>query len=177
MKLGYCLPSFTLKHRAEQGLFWGYASTHTIDHVQDQILPGAFTQTLHHWKSHKGRFPHIYWEHDPEEVIGWCKELREDGVGLHIEGKLLMDLPKAQEAYALLPTGRNGLSIGFYALDVEKKQDIRQIRKVALHEVSLVQKPCNVQARIHGYKSASTFPSQESILCCLSRLKKNLTQL
>jgi HK97 family phage prohead protease len=158
--------NLVLKSLEQEGLFRGYASTYDIDQSKDQILPGAFSRTLKQWKNKKGRYPHLYWEHDFEEIIGLCHELKEDSCGLYIEGKLLLEIPKAQEVYAHLQKGYDGLSIGFFPVHCNTKGNIRQIAELDLKEISFVHNPCNTQATIHEYKN--------NILHLLKNLKKKI---
>lgn len=151
-----------------KGTFWGYASTYTLDQGNDQILPGAFSATLAQWKQEKNRYPHLYWDHDFEEVIGICQEMREDEHGLYVKGKLLLDIPKAVEAYLYLEQGINGLSIGFYPVRFITKNGIRYIAELTLKEVSFVDAPCNPEAEIYEYK-------KDDLRQALARLKKTLT--
>ncbi len=169
----YSAPSFVIKTLEDQGHFSGYASTHTVDQVRDRVLPGAFSKTLSQWKSKKGRFPHIYWEHDADEIIGVCKHMKEDDHGLYVQGKLLMDLPKAQQAYSSLQRGINGLSIGFFALKSFSQGGIRHIKEADLKEVSFVQNPCNDQARVHEYKSEHSC-NNDDLMAHIERLKQTL---
>lgn len=158
----------TLKKLNEEGVFWGYASTHDVDRSGDQILPGAFTKTLANWKQQRGRFPHLYWEHDLEEVIGLCQELKEDKNGLYIKGKLLVEIPQARYVYHLLQEGLDGLSIGFFTVRSEYTAGIRKISEVDLREVSLVSNPCNQEALIYEYKTT------HEMTLALHRLKQAL---
>ena len=169
----YSTPSFVIKNLEGQGEFSGYASTHQVDHADDRILAGAFSKTLARWTSKKGRFPHIYWEHDKEEIIAVCKHLQEDEHGLYVQGKLLMDLPKAQQAYTSLQRGINGLSIGFFVMKAFSNNGIRTIQEAELKEISFVQRPCNDSARIHEYKSDIPYKDRE-IVAHIERLKHTL---
>jgi HK97 family phage prohead protease len=169
----YSRPSFVVKHLEDQGEFSGYASTHHVDHADDLILPGAFSKTLAKWTSKKGRFPHIYWEHDTEEIIAVCKDMHEDKHGLYVQGKLLMDIPKAQQAYTSLQRGINGLSIGFFVMKSFSKNGVRTIQEAELKEVSFVHTPCNDRARIHEYKSELS-PNDLDLIAHIARLKSTL---
>lgn len=169
----YRSPSFVLKTLQDQGQFSGYASTHAIDHSNDRILPGAFSKTLDQWTCQRGRFPHIHFEHDAEEIIGLCKRLQEDDHGLYVQGKLLLDLPKAQQAYFLLQRGLNGLSIGFFVLKAFSKGGVRHIQELILKEVSFVKDPCNAEARVHEYKSGP-FYHDPTLMAHIERLKRTL---
>ncbi|WP_165780837.1 HK97 family phage prohead protease [Holospora curviuscula] len=139
-----------------QGIFSGYASTYTPDAVGDQMVPGAFQKTLWAWKKKKKRFPHVYWEHDIEEPIGVCLQLKEDEKGLFIQGKLLQDFPKTKEALQSIQWGRRGLSIGFFVQGCHFNGGTRCITEVLLKEISLVKFPCNSDAVVEEIKSISS---------------------
>jgi HK97 family phage prohead protease len=161
-----------LKTLEPKGVFWGYASTQTLDQSGDQILPGAFSKTLKAWQVTKNRFPHLLWEHDAQEFIGVCLELREDPKGLYIKGKLLVDeIQKAQDAYTLLHHGIKGLSIGFRIRSAKKEASkIRKILDLDLVEISFVQNPCNPEAVIHEFKTQDERNSDLVILDHLTTL-------
>ena len=147
------VPVFLFDDPKEKGLFSGYASTYCVDLYGDKIEKGAFKSTIQEWES-KGRFPHIYWEHDIEDVIGMCLDMREDDKGLFIRGKLLLDIPRAKEVYKSLSCGVRGLSIGFVPTKSFLKKGVRHIQGLCLKEVSLVKRPCNTEAKICEYKAA-----------------------
>lgn len=159
---------WTIKSLEKAGEFWGYASTRAVDQASDQILTGAFGRTIADWQMKKGRFPHIFWQHDMEEFIGVCQKLEEDKHGLLVKGKLLMDIPKAKYAYELLQRGMDGLSIGFFTTKSEMKSGVRQISELALKEISFVDNPCNREATIYEYKI------NDHVLKAIKRLKKTL---
>lgn len=131
----------------ENGLFSGYASIFNIrDLHNDVILPGAFNV--------QGTLP-LLWQHKPEEPIGVINTIREDKRGLFVEGKLLLDVQRAKEAYTLLKSGvTNGLSIGFKVDDytIDPQTGVRNIHRVALFEISLVTFPANPEAQITSVK-------------------------
>ncbi|ETZ06876.1 putative prohead protease [Holospora obtusa F1] len=156
-----------------QGIFSGYASTYIKDNAGDKIMPGAFQKTLWNWKTKKHRFPHIYWEHDIEEPIGICLKLKEDEKGLFLEGKFLQDFPKAKEAMKSIQQGKRGLSIGFFVQKCLFDQGTRCITELLLKEISLVQFPCNENARIEEIKSSSIsyIKAVENIQCYLHHLR------
>ncbi|ETZ04632.1 MULTISPECIES: HK97 family phage prohead protease [Holospora] len=143
-----------------QGLFSGYASTYIKDAAGDQIIPGAFQKTLWTWKTKKRRFPHIYWEHDMEEPIGVCLELKEDSKGLFLRGKLIQDFLKTKEVIQSICQEKRGISIGFFVQKSYFIQNTRKITEIFLKEISLVQFPCNAGARVEEIKSASPLSCQ-----------------
>jgi HK97 family phage prohead protease len=147
--------------------FKGYGAVFgNVDAYGDVISPGAFADTLA--ASHKtGQWPalllqHGGWGMGSEDMtpIGIWTELSEDGHGLKVEGKLA-DTPRGREAYALLKMDPrpaiNGLSIGYIAKEFSQRskpeEPRRTLKKVDLHEVSLVTFPANGKARITGVKS------------------------
>jgi uncharacterized protein len=130
------------------GRFAGYASVFdVVDNQKDIILRGAFAETL------KGRVGDIkmLWQHQQDEPIGIFKKIFEDASGLYVEGKLLLDVARAKEAYALLKEGAiGGLSIGYSPTQyrLHEKTGTRLISTVELWEISLVTFPANEAAKI-----------------------------
>ena len=174
----YYSSRFVIKNLSEdgEGTFSGYASTSHKDYANDVILPGAFAQTLAQWNQ-EGCFPPVCWEHHPYKFIGICQELKEDERGLHIRGKLLLDVPKARKAYSRLQQGINGLSIGFFPEHTFTQKGLRHIAKLSLKEISFVDNPCNPEAKIYEYKNAHHFHDEDQDVdwvSALARLRKTL---
>src|SRR2546423_578518 len=72
---------------------------------------GAFARTP---KSRGLRRIPMLFQHDPAEPIGVWFELTEDFRGLRARGKLIPEVARARELYALVTSGAvDGLSIGF----------------------------------------------------------------
>lgn len=146
----------SLKSLDEEGVFAGYASVfNVVDSQRDMILPGAFAGTL---GGRKGEVK-LLWQHDMREPIGVIEELREDGNGLYVKGRLLLEIGRAREAYALLKRGViSGLSIGYspvkYRLDAGS--GVRLLAAVELWEISLVTFPANEAARVTVVKQAGS---------------------
>lgn len=94
----------------------------------------------------------MLWQHHEEEIIGVWNRIEEDNKGLYVEGKLLLDIPKAREAQTLLrERALDGLSIGYRvkeALCGREKGAVRLLTEVDLLEISLVTFPANGGARI-----------------------------
>lgn len=105
--------AFALQVKAlgADGTFAGYASVFDIvDNQKDIMIKGAFSATL---KQGAGAVK-LLWQHQQDEPIGVFERMFEDSVGLYVEGRLLLDVQKANEAYALLKAGAvSGLSIGY----------------------------------------------------------------
>jgi hypothetical protein len=88
--------------------------------------------------------------------------MREDAVGLHVEGKLALKTGRGQEAHELLKMGAlSGLSIGFVTREdiYDKVTGIRTLKKVDLWEVSLVTFPANDAARVSAVKTIESISS------------------
>ncbi len=144
-----------IKSLGVDGSFEGYASTYQVDSERDQIVPGAFRHTLSHWKQ-RNRWPLLLWQHHLDQPIGLWTHLEEDSQGLKAQGVLLMDLPMAKTAYALIKAGAlDGLSIGFRLVTARvcPQTRVRKIYQVDLVEVSLVSLPANEGARVRLHQA------------------------
>lgn len=140
---------------SDPGTIEGYASVfHTLDAHHDRILKGAFKNTLLEWKK-TNKMPKMLWQHKHDKPIGRWISINEDDVGLYVKGQLLLDLPKAYQAYTLIKAGiLENFSIGFIPEKVIDRPKIRErwIYHVKLLEISLVTFPANADARISAYK-------------------------
>ena len=143
-----------LKSLDDEGLFAGYASVFdVIDSHKDIIIKGAFARTL---KERAGDIK-LLWQHRVDEPIGSITKIREDAKGLYVEGRLLLEVKRAQEAHALLKTGAvEGLSIGYTVKDfyIDEETGIRILTDIDLWEVSLVTFPANAAAQVTHVKNA-----------------------
>jgi len=141
-----------LKSISENGRFAGYASVfNTIDNQNDIIFQGAFANTIK-----KNANIKLLWQHKTNEPIGVFSYMREDAKGLYVEGKLLLDVQRAKEAYALLQEGAiEGLSIGYKVInsDIDTHTGTRAIKELDLFEISLVTFPANSDAKITQIKA------------------------
>ena len=92
----------------------------------------------------------MLWQHDPTRPIGVWDEVREDGKGLWVKGRLLPDVAQAREAAALIQAGAiDGLSIGYRTIRAERDtQGRRVLAEVELWEVSLVTFPMLREAKV-----------------------------
>jgi HK97 family phage prohead protease len=142
----------------EGGSFTGYASIFgKVDNHNDIILNGAFKRTLR--ETDNGRDVKLLWQHDPAEPIGYFTHIKEDAYGLYVEGKLLLDVQRAREAYSLLKNNAiGGLSIGFtvqnHSYDVNST---RLLKDIDLFEISLVTFPANNDAGIISLKAEDNY--------------------
>ncbi|CAA0088121.1 Uncharacterised protein [Starkeya nomas] len=137
------------------GSFEGYAALFgRVDLGRDLILPGAFSRSLAERGAPGVR---MLFQHDPAEPIGTWLSLREDGVGLHVRGRLTLDVARARDVLALMRAGAiDGLSIGFRAVEgrTDPRTRVRRLSRIDLWEVSVVTFPMQPDARIAGVKHA-----------------------
>lgn len=126
----------------------GYASLFGLpDQGGDVVQPGAFAASL---ADPDRAGVKMLWQHDPAQPIGVWEELREDGRGLWVAGRLLPEVLRAREAAALIAAGGlDGLSIGYRTKRATRDgQGRRLLAEVELWEVSLVTFPMLAQARV-----------------------------
>ena len=137
----------------------GYASVFNIkDYHNDIIKSGAFAKSINNKSPDNIK---ILWQHQQDKPIGLCKKIYEDHYGLYIEAELLLEIPIAKEAYALVKAGvATGLSIG-YKVDKSKidEEGNRILEEIDLWEISLVTFPANQLSQISEVK----FNAQNSI--------------
>jgi HK97 family phage prohead protease len=135
------------------GTVEGYASLFgEVDAARDMMMPGAFRETLR--LRGVRRIPMLF-QHDPAEPVGVWLELREDHRGLYARGRLIPEVARARELYALVASGAvDGLSIGFRTVKgrVDPRSRIRKIDQVELWEISIVTFPLLAGARVRAVK-------------------------
>jgi len=153
-----------LASSGEPGIFEGYGSVFgNVDSHGDIVMPGAFSQTLAERKA-QGRTIAMHVMHgmfggDGLPAGVWT-DASEDSKGLHLKGKLSgMDTDYGKRLHSLVKDGAlGGLSIGFSVPQggsVKAAQGSgasRQINRVNLHEVSLVDDPSNAASRVTDMK-------------------------
>ena len=127
----------------------GYASLFgAADQGGDVVQRGAYGGSLTRLAA-QGRGVKMLWQHDPGQPIGVWDEVREDGRGLFVKGRLLLEVRAAREAHVLLKAGAiDGLSIGYRTLRAEKAAGQRLLHEIELWEVSLVTFPMLPEARV-----------------------------
>ncbi len=128
----------------------GYASLFgKRDQGGDVVESGAYGRSLKRL-SDNGRRVKMLWQHNPAEPIGIWDEVREDGRGLYVKGRLLTDVSRAREAAALIEAGAiDGLSIGYRTVKASKNdKGHRLLSELELWEVSLVTFPMLPDARV-----------------------------
>jgi Escherichia/Staphylococcus phage prohead protease len=136
------------------GTFTGYASLFgKADLGRDMVLPGAFRASL----ARRGAAGvKMLFQHDPDAPIGVWREIREDGRGLFVKGKLTTGVERAREVLSLMRAGAlDGLSIGYRTVRgrTDAKTGIRSLIEVDLWEISVVTFPMLPEARVSAVKS------------------------
>jgi len=136
----------------EQRKFEGYASVFGgVDSYGDTVLPGAFAATL----ENRQRPVAMRWNHTGP-VIGKWTDIREDGHGLRVSGTLTPGHSVASDVYASLKHGSvGGLSIGYNIASGGSQfvGKVRQLKRLHLHEVSVVEMPADLSAQVDNVKS------------------------
>jgi HK97 family phage prohead protease len=159
--------------------FAGYASIFGgVDAYGDTIQPGAYAETL----KKRSRPIRMRWNHWGD-VIGKWTTLKEDKKGLYVEGELTPGHSKAADVYASLKHGAiDGLSIGYRVKAFEQlDNDRRLLKQIDLVEISVVEEPADLGAKIGEVKSvieaADSLKEIESILREAGRFSRDDAKL
>ncbi len=124
--------------------FAGYAALFDIaDAGRDTIRRGAFARTL---AARTAPLP-LYWQHRPDQPIGFIEQAREDARGLRVIARI--DRPDSRAAHLLAEGKVNGLSFGFRTRQARQSEAGRELIEIELFEVSLVTHPLQRGARVH----------------------------
>ena len=140
------------KFDAESRTFEGHASTfNNVDAFGDTVIPGAFAKTLENRERPiRMRFNHF------GPVIGKFTDIREDDVGLKVNGALTPGHSVAEDAFASLKHGAiDGLSIGFRVGEggaVKNDNGGFDLHEIDLVEISVVEEPADLGAKIGDVK-------------------------
>jgi uncharacterized protein len=130
--------------------FTGLASTWDLDLGLDVIHPGAFKRTLREWKS-SGRVMPLIDQHNYgsiRSVVGKMRNAKETDAGLLAEFQIIGG-PDGDEVLRRVKGGYvDGLSIGYEPQDWEMEGEVRHLKQIKLHEVSVVIWPMNPGATI-----------------------------
>lgn len=164
--------SFEVKQAGEEddGYFHirGLASTYDIDLGDDEIIPGAFSDTILNAKNnaanidgtkYKALLPSL-WQHRTAEPIGSYVEMSEGSAGLEVHS--IHPLDDSFVSGRVKPQVKVGsvrkMSIGYRAKEFSFREEsgrrIRTLEKVDLGEISLVTFPMNTGAIITSAKTA-----------------------
>lgn len=153
--------SFDIK--ADNGLITGYASTWTRepDSYGDVVAKGAFAECLEKIKE-EGKVLPLLFNHDGDDLnayIGTVIDLEEDDHGLKFTATF-DDTKEGQRARELAMDGRLAkFSFAYDVLDqatvtLEDGRKANELRKLNIHEVSLVLYPANPDTSVVEVKTA-----------------------
>lgn len=135
----------------------GYASLFGVtDLARDQVARGAFRHTLLTRPASRIRMLH---QHQASTSVGVWDQVREDGRGLFVRGRIIESSNAARYTAALVRAGAlDGLSIGFRTLASHRDaaDRLRILTEIDLWEVSLVSFPMLPQARLRVVASPRT---------------------
>lgn len=143
--------AFELKAVTDAGQVSGYGSVFgNVDQGGDVVEKGAFDTSL------KARgMPVMLWGHDVfAPAIGVWEEAKEDRRGLFLKGVINLKSQTGAEVHEALKMGAiSGLSIGYREQESDTDdQGVRHLKSVELFEVSFVNFPMNVEARVSSVK-------------------------
>ena len=146
----------------DNGTISGYASTWTRepDSYGDIVAKGAFADCIENLKA-SGKVLPLLFNHlsdDIDAYIGTVTDLEEDDHGLKFDA-VFDDTKEAQRARELAATGRVvKFSFAYDILDqgevvLEDGRKVNELRKLNIHEVSLVLYPANPDTSVVSVKS------------------------
>jgi len=146
------LDATEFKFDGETGSIQGYASVFNgVDSYGDTVIKGAFKDTL----ENRQRSVKMRWNHFGP-VIGKWDSIKETDKGLLVKGQLTPGHSVASDVLASLKHGAiDGLSIGYMATDYEEKEEGgRLLKGIELVEISVVEEPADLGAKITQVKAA-----------------------
>lgn len=152
----------TIEIKANNGSISGYASTWTRepDSYGDIVVKGAFAEHIAQIKA-EGKVLPLLFNHDSSNLnayIGTVFDLKEDDHGLFFDAAF-DDTEEAQRARELAMSGRLvKFSFAYDILDqgeveLEDGRKANELRKLRIHEVSLVLYPANPDTSVVSVKS------------------------
>jgi uncharacterized protein len=138
----------------DERMIRGYASVFGgIDSYGDTVAKGAYLETI----ESRERPVRMRWNHFGPVIGKWMK-MYEDEKGLYVEGQLTPGHSVAEDVYASLKFGAvDGLSIGYIPKEYEddKETGIRTLKEIELIEISVVEEPADLGAKIDEVKGIS----------------------
>lgn len=154
--------TITIDAKADSGSITGYASTWTRepDSYGDIVAKGAFLESIENIKA-SGKVLPLLFNHQGDNLkayIGTVKELKEDDHGLFFSATF-DDTEEGQRARQLASDGRLAkFSFAYDVLDqgeveLEDGRKANELRKLNIHEVSLVLYPANPDTSVVSVKA------------------------
>jgi len=152
-----------IKAVQDDGLFHGYASLfNEVDLGNDVVQPGAFTKSLATRPASKVK---MLREHGNEPIGVW-QSIIEDGKGLRVSGKLVLDTVLGKETHALLKAGAlDSMSIGYRTKSsrLDRAKGVRLLDEIELYEISIVTFAMLPSATVSAVKSENTTSFRELV--------------
>lgn len=145
------LSTFEVKEDDNGTVLEGYASTFgNLDSYNDTIVKGAFADTI---KGDNGERIAFCYQHRMDVPIGKIEVLREDDKGLFVSVRISKSEDKI--ATKVKEGILKEMSIGYWAEIKEYNDDtgIRTLKKINLHEISLVTRAADAFAKVTGIKA------------------------
>lgn len=149
----------------DEGVFTGYASVFgNRDSYGDVVVKGAFEESLKDFGTGGSNIP-CYWSHqmsNPMMWIGKTLEAYEDDHGLFVKVQLDLDNPNAAQVHKMIKEKVvNQMSFAFDVLDYafaesEEHGEYLELRKMKIHEVSVVQVGANQATELLDVKDRLT---------------------
>lgn len=182
MKFGVGVSGLSLKSRnlfsdgktSEYKIVSGYGSIFDIvDSHGDIIVKGAFSCA--NQKQVK-----LLWQHDPNEPIGFVKNLIEDDKGLWIDAEINTKISRGSDAVSLIEQGViTDLSVGFFLKKYSyNSKNQRVIYDLDLVEISIVTFGANKDSKIKHVKSLNLWCKRyKRLLLKLDHITKTLSDV
>lgn len=143
------------KFAADEMTFEGYGSVFDVkdqggDIIEKTAFDGAMKKAASGWR------PKMLWQHDPSQPIGKWEELKVDSRGLQVKGRLMKEIAKGAEVYAMMKAGVvDGMSIGYKTVKADYQKTARVLKELDLWEISVVTFPMNTDSLISSVKQLS----------------------
>jgi len=148
-----------IKSADDDGRFEGWASPYegAPDSYGDIIDKAAYDDTLAKHRANN-TMPVMLWAHDQAQPIGVWENFESKDNGLYGVGRLIKGVRRADEAHLLMKNGAvRGLSIGYRVVEAVPDGKMTRLKRVDLHEVSIVAIPAADRARIVHVKNSDDY--------------------
>lgn len=153
---------------ADLGKFKGHANVFgNVDDQDDIVAKGAFKKTIKETGKKRALF-FMHAARSIENLMGGAGSLKEDDIGLHTDGELMLKYSECSKAFDAIKGGIiTEMSIGFRIVKCtwEKIKDtlIRTITEAKLFEISLIPvgMAANSLSTINSFKSVEDFESSD----------------
>ena len=131
----------------------GYASVFgNKDSHGDIVMPGAFAEAIKDYNEHYAKYRPLplLKNHNQDKQIGKITMLREDAKGLYMEAEMPIDHAVVRDdVMPLVKAGAlTGFSIGYKPLRTRRTSKGKELTRIKLGEVSIVNRPSNLETRI-----------------------------